>query len=126
MILRITGLALAFAVWGCDGACVRNSDCPGMLVCMEGMCAMPIVEMDADIPDGEPGDGGVDDAETDAEMDAETDAEMDAEMDAGMDAGMDDAGDADMSDADMSDADMSDADMSDAADGGVDGTSDAG
>lgn len=115
----------SFVAWGCSGPCIRNSDCPGMLVCMAGECAMPIVEMDAEIPDGEPGDGFAMDAGTqDAEID---DASMDGAEDgaAEEDAAMDDAAMEDDAAVEADTAVEADASVDDVMDGGDDGASDA-
>ena len=128
------GLATLLLASGCNGACIRNSDCPAMLVCMEGMCVMPVVEMDAEIPDGEPAmDAGVDasdadadadaDAETDADADADAGSETDAEADAGSETDAETDAEADADAAMDSDAAM-DVDAG-AGDGGTDGSSDA-
>ena len=138
-------VAVLFAVPACTGPCLRHSDCPAELLCMQRSCVMPPSDMDGDVPlasdggpsmDGDATDAGPADGGMDAPMDAGTadalalvDARM--EVDADMvnvdggplvdastpDAGASDAGasDAAVPDADVPDAAVSDAGVPDAA-----------
>lgn len=111
--LAALGALTAFAFSGCEGECVRHTDCVSPLICSLGQCASPPRDAGVDADGSDAGDA-------DARLDADGDAEGpgDAGADGGADADVETDADEDV-DAD-GDADA-DADASAGADGDADG-----